>query len=112
MNNKLSILIAVIMPMALFSCKKCYVCEKPEYCLSCFGTVDEYSVPLNDCYSSEEERATAREAFEAGFEFAGGTVTCLETENKNRTSEFCENKKNRDAEIEQWEVLGYTCSEE
>lgn len=112
MNRKLSLFILLILPLSLFSCKKCYECEKPEYCVNCIATVGEYTVPLNNCFPSEEERTTAREAFESSIEFAGGTTTCFETKNVNGSGKFCENKKNRDAELQQWKELGYTCSEQ
>lgn len=112
MNKRLSLMLIAALPIMLLSCKQCYECTKDEYCLSCIGTVGEITTPYNDCYATEQERATARETIEAGVQFAGGTVYCIESVSNQGSAEFCENKKNRDAELEQWKALGFTCTEQ
>lgn len=112
MKKILSYLVIMALPMLLFSCKKCFECKKPQYCLTCITTVGEFAAPVNDCYDSEEERTTARETIESGAELLGGEAICLESQGDDGSVTFCENKKNRDAELEQWKALGYTCTEE
>lgn len=116
MNKKLSLILLLALPVMLLSCKKCYECARYEYCLDCTGAFGgQGSVYYNDCFDTPEARQTAINELEASWAQSGGTLTCQNGTEKfvpGYTEDFCGSKKETEDDLDNWESLGYKCTEQ
>ncbi len=110
-----TLLLLISLPAVLFSCKKCYDCEKYTHCYSCTISYDfSPDTYRNECFDTPAERDSLMAEVVSIETSQGNTASCTKAEDliPGQLKEVCGSKNKSEEEVSTLTTEGYICVEQ
>lgn len=110
-----ALLLLITLPTLLFSCKKCYDCEKYTHCYSCTISYDfSPDTYQNGCFETPSERDSLMAIIVNVETSQGNGVNCTKSEDliSGNAQEVCGSKNKSQEEAQELTDQGFICVEQ
>lgn len=109
-----ALILLLLLPVVLFSCRKCYDCEKYTHCYSCTISYDfSPDTYENACFETPAERDSVMAEIVSIQTSQGNTANCTKSEDLivGFAQEVCGGKNKSEEETSNLTTDGYICVE-